>query len=130
MSTLIDTRRATCTECGYTGSLRALEVHSCYVQEMGGRCEDYPCCGHTDGDGCQTLPEHTSAFYLDNPQFLYEPGTPEWFDYQEQMEPDEIAPEDCEHDDWTFGGSDSGGRPVCDNCGGHLVGPLDAEGWF
>jgi len=88
----VDTIRATCTECGYSGTLRALELHSCQVQEQGGRCEDYPCCGHTDGDGCQTLPEHTSAFYYDNPQFLYEPGSPEWYDYQDdQRDYDEEA---------------------------------------
>jgi hypothetical protein len=62
------------------GTLRALELHDCDIQAFGGRCEDYPCCGHTDGDGCQTLPEHTSEFYLANPRFLHEPGSPEWFD--------------------------------------------------
>jgi len=67
---LIDTRKATCEECGYVGTLRALQLHSCEIAEQGGRCEDYPCCGHTDGDGCQTLPEHTSAYYLDNPHLL------------------------------------------------------------
>lgn len=74
----------TCDACGFRGSLDAVSVHSCYVQEMGGRCEDYPCCGHTDGDGCQTLPEHTSAFYYENPEFLYEPGSPEWQDMMQE----------------------------------------------
>ena len=63
---LLYRRTATC-ECGYSGSLAAMAVHSCYVQEMGGRCEDYPACGHTDGDGCQTLPEHTSAYWTEGP---------------------------------------------------------------
>lgn len=76
----VDTRRATCTDCGYSGTLAALELHDCQIAEQGGRCEDYPCCGHTDGDGCQTLPEHTSDFYYRNPQFLHEPGSPEWYD--------------------------------------------------
>lgn len=62
-----DTRRAACTDCGYTGTLHALELHSCQIQETGGRCEDYPCCGHTDGDGCQTLPEHTMEYWLEGP---------------------------------------------------------------
>ena len=61
------TMRATCADCGYTSTLAGLRVHSCYVQQQGGRCEDYPCCGHTDGDGCQTLPEHTSAYWLEGP---------------------------------------------------------------
>jgi hypothetical protein len=75
-----DTRQVTCNECGFSGSIAAVEVHSCYVQEQGGRCEDYPCCGHTDGDGCQTRAEHTADFYYRNPQFLHEPGSPEWYD--------------------------------------------------
>lgn len=66
-----DTRRATCNDCGYSGSLAALELHSCQIQEQGGRCEDYPCCGHTDGDGCQTLPEHTADYYLRNPALTH-----------------------------------------------------------
>jgi hypothetical protein len=52
-----------CTDCGFTGSEEEVAVHDCYVQEQGGRCEDYPCCGHTDGDGCQTRPSHTSAYW-------------------------------------------------------------------
>jgi hypothetical protein len=58
-------RTATCDECGFSGSLREIECHSCYVQQQGGRCEDYPCCGHVDGDGCQTRPEHTSAYWYE-----------------------------------------------------------------
>lgn len=54
-----------CAECGYSGSVELVELHSCAVALNGGRCEDYPCCGHTDGDGCQTLREHTSEFWLD-----------------------------------------------------------------
>lgn len=27
------------------------------------RCEDFPCCGHTDGDGCIPRPEHTSEYW-------------------------------------------------------------------
>lgn len=56
--------------CGYVGSIAAVELHDCAIQESGGQCEDYPACGHTDGDGCQTLPEHTSAYYLDHPWLL------------------------------------------------------------
>jgi len=65
-STITGTGRSAvvkCGECGFSGSIAAWEVHSCYVEQMGGRCEDYPCCGHTDGDGCQTLPEHTSDYW-------------------------------------------------------------------
>lgn len=87
---LIDTRRAICADCGYNGTLANLALHSCQIEEQGGRCEDYPCCGHTDGDGCQTLASHTSDFYHRNPQFLYEPGSPEWYDAMDAYnEPDE-----------------------------------------
>jgi hypothetical protein len=74
--------------CGYTGTLAALELHDCTIQEQGGRCEDYPCCGHTDGDGCQTLPSHTAEFYYRNPHLLHEPGSPEWYDALEELEGD------------------------------------------
>lgn len=41
----------TCMECGLTTRDRALmEHHSCDVQTNGGRCEDYPACGHEAGD--------------------------------------------------------------------------------
>lgn len=56
---------ATCNDCGYPGTLDALKLHSCQIQEQGGRCEDYPCCGHTDGDGCQTLPSHTADYWTE-----------------------------------------------------------------
>lgn len=88
----IDTRRAKCTEspdCNFEGTLAALALHSCDIEQFGGRCEDYPCCGHTDGDGCQTRPEHTSDFYYRNPHLLHEPGSPEWYDAMEDFEPDE-----------------------------------------
>lgn len=55
----------TCDSCGYSGSIDRVKLHSCDIQEQGGRCEDYPACGHTDGDGCQTLPEHTSEYWMD-----------------------------------------------------------------
>lgn len=57
--------KATCNECGHSATLEALRLHSCHIQQMGGQCEDFPACGHTDGDGCQTLPEHTSDYWTD-----------------------------------------------------------------
>lgn len=27
------------------------------------QCEDYPCCGHTDGDGCEPNERHTSDYW-------------------------------------------------------------------
>ena len=41
----------TCNDCGFTTKDSVLMVnHSCDTQEFGGRCEDYPCCGHEAGD--------------------------------------------------------------------------------
>lgn len=42
---------ATCPECDFTSrDVSLLNNHSCDVQKNGGRCEDYPCCGHEAGD--------------------------------------------------------------------------------
>lgn len=42
---------ATCSTCGFTTSdIALLSGHSCDVQDNGGRCEDFPCCGHESGD--------------------------------------------------------------------------------
>lgn len=42
----------TCTECGFTAhnDKELADRHSCDVTRNGGRCEDYPCCGHESGD--------------------------------------------------------------------------------
>lgn len=93
--------------CGYHGTLANVELHNCDVERNSGRCEDYPCCGHTDGDGCQTLASHTGAFYLDNPQLMHEPGSPAWHDameyrwisYQEAQD-DAAAERDYEEEEY------------------------------
>lgn len=59
----------TCDDCGTKGDRQWMLSHNCahnqYVNDNGGRCEDYPCCGHTDGDGCAARPEHTKEYWLD-----------------------------------------------------------------
>lgn len=41
----------TCNHCGFTTKDSVLMVnHSCDTQSFGGRCEDFPCCGHEMGD--------------------------------------------------------------------------------
>lgn len=82
-------------DCGFTGTLAALALHSCTIQEFGGRCEDFPCCGHTDGGGCQTTPEMTSAYYLDGPgrEHLMCDHEAGWCDAYED---DECDDEDCQ----------------------------------
>ncbi len=42
---------ATCSLCEFsTLDLHLLANHSCDIQTQGGRCEDFPCCGHEAGD--------------------------------------------------------------------------------
>lgn len=42
---------ASCSGCGFsTTDLHLLGRHSCDVTAQGGRCEDYPACGHEMGD--------------------------------------------------------------------------------
>lgn len=51
MRSVIKQYTMTCDECEFTTHDYALmERHSCTVQEFGGRCEDYPACGHEFGD--------------------------------------------------------------------------------
>lgn len=51
MSTVYLRQDVTCHECGFTTRDVALfNAHSCDVQQNGGRCEDYPCCGHEASD--------------------------------------------------------------------------------
>ena len=103
MARKITVTRQRCETCGFEGAPLAVKVHDCHVQEMGGRCEDFPACGHTDGDGCQTRPEHTSEYYLANPRLMYEPGSPEWYD---------ALDDEVDHDDeWDEGDAvdDEGG---------------------
>ena len=60
---------ATCDQCQFSGSIHALSSHDCahenYLTEHGGRCEDFPACGHTDGDTCSATAEGSSDYWLD-----------------------------------------------------------------
>ncbi len=48
---LRDNLTVTCPECGFTtGDTALFNNHSCDIASSGGRCEDYPCCGHEQGD--------------------------------------------------------------------------------
>lgn len=79
-------RTYTCNDCGSTGSLRWMDKHDCEtnqeLNENGGRCEDYPCCGHTDGDGCYTLESHTKDYWTDRLRDLADQG---YDDYEIDM---------------------------------------------
>ncbi len=72
------TLRATCDDCNFNGTIHELEMHSCSAEETrqanGGRCEDYPCCGHTDGDGCSPRQEHTKDYWLERMMATDEDG--------------------------------------------------------
>lgn len=61
-------RTYTCNECGTRGSLRWMETHPCQevqdVAQFGGRCEDYPCCGHPEGE-CMPSETFTKGYWLE-----------------------------------------------------------------
>jgi hypothetical protein len=71
----------TCDECGFSSHDQALmDNHSCDTQEHGGRCEDYPCCGHEAGDcngqlygSDEAIKEHAMAHaHCDHEAGVYE----------------------------------------------------------
>lgn len=69
------------------------------------RCEDYPCCGHTDGLGCNWTPPT-----FENPEDFYEPGSPEYWDARWEREEDEDS-HNYDHDD-----INDSGVPWCWGC--------------
>lgn len=123
--------RATCGECGYSGSPWALELHSCDVQAFGGRHEDWPCCG-CGPDGCQTRPEHTADYWRQvmasgQSRFAFEPGSPEWHDAADMdaryadYDGDEDACRVAGMHGQDGSGTDREGVYICDSCGGEYV---------
>lgn len=78
---------ATCGECGFTTrDIHLLERHSCDVQSFGGRCEDFPCCGHEMGDCNGQLYGSDEAIKSD-PHLLcdHEAGICDvWYDNEEE----------------------------------------------
>lgn len=54
-----------CGECGESGSVEHVQLHSCDIAKNGGRCEDFPCCGHPVNEGCQMQREFTSDYWLE-----------------------------------------------------------------
>lgn len=83
------------------------------------RCEDYPCCGHTNDDPCgpQWYDAPDAFDTTKNPHALCDHETGEC-DVWEDEEDDE----ECEHD----GAEYSHAGWVCSWCG---VGVPDPEGW-
>ena len=64
------TRMYSCGVCGFgTGDIHLLEHHSCDIQEQGGTCEDYPCCGHEFGD-CNGLKYGSDESIKNDPHLL------------------------------------------------------------
>lgn len=53
MSVVLDLRftAPSCPECGFSSrDIALMNGHSCEVQSFGGRCVDFPACGHERGD--------------------------------------------------------------------------------
>lgn len=66
---------AACSACGFsTTDIMLLQNHSCDVQENGGRCEDYPCCGHEMGD-CNGLLYGSDEAIKSDPHLLCDHNT-------------------------------------------------------
>lgn len=133
MSRIYAPAPAACSACGFsTPDLFLLAGHSCDVQSFGGRCEDYPCCGHEAGD-CNGLlygsdeaikAEVYAHIYCDHEAGHY---ACESDDYYER----DVDPEDCDHDDTSFNTTDDGLTMVnrsCDICYADLPdAPVPAE---
>lgn len=61
---------ATCGNCSFTTTdLGLLANHSCDIEEMGGQCEDFPCCGHEQGD-CNGLKYGSDEAIKSDPHLL------------------------------------------------------------
>lgn len=74
------------------------------------RCEDWPCCGHTDGLGCDYQPD--MDYIYAHALCDHEVGDCALADYYDEPDPDT-----CEHGDAYL----KRGRWECDLCGTPLV---------
>lgn len=76
----------TCNDCGTSGSEQWMRTHDCQsvqdVRQFGGRCEDYPCCGHQLGE-CEPQESFTKEYWLTH----RDPDDPDAYqDYGEEPE--------------------------------------------
>jgi hypothetical protein len=70
MTTTTMTHSASCSNCGFTTrDSFLLAHHSCDVQQFGGHCEDFPCCGHEAGD-CNGLKYGSEEAIRNDPHLL------------------------------------------------------------
>lgn len=70
MSLIFTKHPIVCSECGFASTdLNLVGSHSCDIANSGGRCEDYPCCGHEFGDCNGELYGSTEAIQA-NPHLL------------------------------------------------------------
>lgn len=75
-----------CTQCGFsTCDIALMSAHSCDVQDNGGHCEDYPCCGHEWGD-CNGLKYGSDQAIQSDPHLLcdHEAGICDTWDEDEE----------------------------------------------
>jgi|1186.fasta_scaffold01255_4 hypothetical protein len=74
----MDRREFTCNDCGTSGGSAWMDTHDCQavqdVAAFGGRCEDFPCCGHLSGE-CAPQERFTKAYWLERYDETY--GWPE-----------------------------------------------------
>jgi hypothetical protein len=89
------TKAASCTDCGFTtNDMGLLAHHSCDVQEQGGRCEDFPCCGHEAGD-CNGLLYGSDEAIKSDPHLLcdHEAGVCDLYEREIEEAEDEAEAE-------------------------------------
>ena len=69
------TINARCEDCGFASTdVHLVLNHSCDIEEFGGRCEDYPCCGHEAGD-CNGRLYGSSELIRNDPHLLCDHAT-------------------------------------------------------
>lgn len=91
MSVVIS-RTIVCPECNFaTRDAKLYEHHSCDVQKFGGHCEDYPCCGHENGDCNGQLygsDEAIKEYAMEHSMCDHENGVFECYDEDEEDDED------------------------------------------
>lgn len=114
------TAPASCSACGFsTTDIHLLANHSCEVQAQGGRCEDFPACGHELGDCNGQLYGSDEAIKSD-PHLLCDHNTGYCEVWDREQDEDEAEEDCCDGTGWT-------GNPT-ERCLDHYQ-PLDSI-WF
>lgn len=92
---------AACSQCGFTTTdVHLLAGHSCATFENGGRCEDYPCCGHENGDCMGLLYGSDQAIQAD-PHLLCDHNTG-YCQVEDEEQGEDEDEEEVDDDTWGY----------------------------